>query len=94
MVQSSVLTAALEVQGLTWWCRSPERRGNSLRVTAANGWPMEDSNPEFPVAGLGVRDAKATSPTPVSRGGGFSTLAGGICSGEAPAQPHAACCTW
>lgn len=41
VVQSSVLTAALEPQGLTWWCSSPGRRGILLRVTAANGW-MED----------------------------------------------------
>lgn len=26
VVQSSILTAALEAQGLTWWCSSPERR--------------------------------------------------------------------
>lgn len=92
MVQSSVLTAALEAQGLTWWCSSPERRGNSLRVTAANGWPMEDSNPEFPVAGWGMGVAKATSPTPVSQGGGFSTRGGGICTWLRGGAPSTPCC--
>ena len=99
VAQSSVLTAALEPQGLTWWCSSPGSRGNSLRVTAANVWLMEDSNPEFLVywgwrGGGGGCQGHLPSPRYSRRWIFHSVVGSTLGSGEAPPQPHAARRTW